>query len=81
MLVILTGFLFIRDLITKIFARKKYSIPKDAEALVEYNKYFTEKELEKLDIPCVQRIENNIERDIIKEATNFLKSSEQVLII
>lgn len=59
----------------------KPSTPKDAEALVEYNEYFTEKERKKLDIPYIQRIENNIERDVIKEATDFLKSSEQVLII
>jgi DNA replication protein DnaC len=61
--------------------RKKSSASKDTEALVEYNKYFTEKELEKLDTPYVQRIENNIERNVIKEATDFLKNSEQVLII
>ncbi|HIH95474.1 TPA: tetratricopeptide repeat protein [Methanosarcina acetivorans] len=59
----------------------KPSTPKDAEALVEYKKYFTEKELEKLEVPYVQRIENNIERDVIEEAADFLKSSEQVLII
>ena len=59
----------------------KPSTPKDAEALVEYKKYFTEKELKKLDVPYIQRIENNIERDVIEEATDFLKSSEQVLII
>lgn len=59
----------------------KPSTPKDAEALVEYKKYFTEKELEKLEVPYVQRIENNIKRDVIEEATDFLKSSEQVLII
>ena len=60
---------------------RKSSTPKDTEALVEYNKYFTEKELEKLNVPYVQRIENNIERNVIEEATDFLKSSEQVLII
>lgn len=59
----------------------KTSPPKDAEALVEYKNYFTEKELEKLEVPYVQRIENNIERDVIEEATDFLKNSEQVLII
>jgi tetratricopeptide (TPR) repeat protein len=59
----------------------KPSTPRDAEALVEYKKYFTEKELEKLEVPYVQRIENNIKRDVIEEATDFLKSSEQVLII
>lgn len=62
----------------------KPSTPKDAEALVEYKEYFTEKELEKLEVPYVHRIENNIERDVIdviEEATAFLKSSEQVLII
>lgn len=59
----------------------KPSTPKDAEALVEYKEYFTEKELEKLEVPYVQRKENNIERDVIEEATDILKSSEQVLII
>jgi len=59
----------------------KPSTPKDAEALVEYKKYFTEKELERFEVPYVQRIENNIKRDVIEEATDFLKSSEQVLII
>ena len=51
----------------------KPSTPKDAEALVEYNKYFTEKELEKLDIPYVQRIENNTERDVIRRSNRLLK--------
>jgi len=64
-----------------IYRKKQVSTPADAEALVEYTKYFTEKELEKLNVPYVQRIENNVERDVIKEATDFLKSSEQVLII
>jgi tetratricopeptide (TPR) repeat protein len=78
----LIGFLF-RNIILNFlkFVYKKFLTPKDTEALVEYNKYFTEKELEKLDTPYVQRIENNIERNVIKEATDFLKNSEQVLII
>jgi len=59
----------------------KPSTPKDTDALVEYKEYFTEKELEKLEVPYVQRIENNIERDVIEEVTDFLMSSEQVLII
>jgi DNA replication protein DnaC len=82
-LVILIGFVvyLFRNLIKKTFIRRKSSIPKDAEALVEYKRYFTEKELEKLDTPYVQRIENNIERDVINEATDFSKNSEQVLII
>lgn len=53
----------------------------NSEVLVEYKYYFTEKELEKLNVPFVQRIENNVERDVIKEAIEFLMSSEQVLII
>ncbi len=78
----LIGFLF-RNIILNFlkFSYKKFLTPKDTEALVEYNKYFTEKELEKLDTPYVQRIENNIEGNVIKESTDFLKSSEQVLII
>jgi len=73
----LLGYMFkpIREYIRKV------STPKDADILVEYDKYFTEKELEKLNIPYIQRIENNIERDVFKETTEFLKSSEQVLII
>jgi len=59
----------------------KNSIPKDADILVEYNEYFTGKELEKLNVPYVQRTENGVERDVIKEAIEFIKSSEQVLII
>lgn len=54
---------------------------KDAEILVDYKEYFTEKEREKPDVPYISRIESNVERDVIKEATEFLKSSEQVLII
>lgn len=42
----------------------KTSTPKDAEALVEYREHFTEKELEKLEVPYIQRIENNIKRDV-----------------
>jgi tetratricopeptide (TPR) repeat protein len=79
-LVAFVGYLF-RNLIKKTIIRKKHSTPRDTETLVEYNKYFTEKELEKLNVPYVQRIENNIKRNVIEEATDFLKSSEQVLII
>jgi tetratricopeptide (TPR) repeat protein len=59
----------------------KPSTPRDTEALVEYTEYFTKKELEKLDTPYIQRIENNIERDVIGEVTEFLMCSEQVLLI
>jgi RecA-family ATPase len=80
-LAIVTGFLLgtIRYLSKNPIS--KSSTLKDVDALVEYKNYFTEKELEKLEVPYVQRIENNIERDVIEEAADFLKSSEQVLII
>lgn len=78
----LIGFVF-RNFILNFLnpIHKKFLTPKDVEALVEYNKYFTDNELDKLDTPYIQRIESNIELDVIKEATDFLKSSEQVLII
>jgi tetratricopeptide (TPR) repeat protein len=80
-LVILVSFVaFIFRILFKTFPNKT-STAKNSEILIEYEYYFTEKELEKFNIPFVQRIENNVERDVIKETFEFLMGSEQVLII
>jgi tetratricopeptide (TPR) repeat protein len=55
--------------------------PTDCRALVEYDRYFTEDELEKFNLKYVDRIEEKGKRDVIDEVRQFLKSSNQVLII
>lgn len=59
----------------------RFVTPSDSRALIGYDKYFTEEEVEKFNRPYVNRIEKDKERDAIGEVKEFLESSHQVLII
>ena len=55
--------------------------PTDSRVFIEYDKYFNEDEIEGFNRPYINRIEEQVERDVINEVKEFLDSSYQVLII
>jgi tetratricopeptide (TPR) repeat protein len=54
--------------------------PTDSRVFIEYDKYFID-EIEGFNRPYINRIEEQIERDVINEVKEFLDSSYQILII
>ena len=54
--------------------------PTDSRVFIEYDKYFID-EIEGFNRPYINRIEEQIERDVINEVKEFLDSSYQILIM
>jgi len=79
----LTFVVLLLEYFTKIprYVIHRILTPTDSRVSIEYDKYFNEDEIEGFNRPYINRIEEEVERDVIKEVKEFHDSSYQVLII